>query len=179
MTAETKLAASGGVVPIRTSPAVGSDEEFDVLDALPQLIEGGMAATEHGAPILGELDAARIALQQTHAEGVLQFADRARDDGMGDGELARRLRHAPALRHREQDMQVAQLDPAPDPIVPAHWAPISKIANQMQDNSTFQLQRKASTLQTATCTRDASADDGGEHERETIRCPCCRRCASR
>ena len=42
------------------------------------------------------------------------------DLGVGDGELARCLGHAPGLRHREQNVQVAQLDPAPDPVVPAH-----------------------------------------------------------
>ena len=120
MTAKTKLAASGGVVPIRTSPTVGSDKSFDVLYALPQLIEGGVAATEHRAPVFGEFDATRISLQKTHTERVLQVADRARNHGVGDGERVRRLCHAAALRDREQDVQVAQLDPAPDPVVPAH-----------------------------------------------------------
>ena len=38
-------------------------EELDVLDALPQLIEGSMAATEYGAPVFGEFDAVGISLQ--------------------------------------------------------------------------------------------------------------------
>ena len=46
-------------------------EELDVLDALPQLIEGSMAATEYGAPVFGEFDAVRISLQETHSEGSL------------------------------------------------------------------------------------------------------------
>ena len=74
----------GGSDPHFAGGRVG--EEFDVLHALPQLIEGGMAAVEHGAPVLGEFDAARVSLKQSHAEGVLQVADRARDDRVGDGE---------------------------------------------------------------------------------------------
>ena len=60
-------------------------EELDVLDALPQLIEGSMAATEYGAPVFGEFDAVRISLQETHSEGVLQLADRARGAGSNIG----------------------------------------------------------------------------------------------
>ena len=101
----------------------GIGKKLDVLDALPQLVKGGMAAAEHGAAKLGQLHAVRISLQKTHAECVLQFADRARDDRVRDSELIGRLRHAPGLRHRKQNVQVAQLDPPPDPIVPAHAAP--------------------------------------------------------
>src|SRR5262245_13935372 len=47
-------------------------EEFDVLHALPQLIEGRVTAVEHGAAELRELDAARVPLEQTYTKGVLQ-----------------------------------------------------------------------------------------------------------
>jgi len=36
-------------------------------------------------------------------------------------------------------VQVAQLDPAPDPITPPHVLRLSKVGNQMQKNSTFRL----------------------------------------
>jgi hypothetical protein len=39
---------------------------------------------------------------------------------MGHGERMGRLRHAAALRHREKDVEIAQLDPPSDPVVPAH-----------------------------------------------------------
>src|SRR6185312_8906320 len=53
-------------------------EEFDVLDTLPQLVEGGMAAAKNGAPAFGELNTVPGALQQTHTKGAFKLADRAR-----------------------------------------------------------------------------------------------------
>jgi hypothetical protein len=38
----------------------GVAEGFDVLDTLPQLVEGGMAAAENGAPAFGELNTCRV-----------------------------------------------------------------------------------------------------------------------
>jgi hypothetical protein len=61
---------------------------------------------------------------------------------MRNGENLRRFRHAPRVRNREQDVQVTQPDPATDAIIPAHDSVLSKIANLMQDNSTFLLRRK-------------------------------------
>src|SRR4029079_2424833 len=43
-------------------------EKIDVLDALPQLVEGGVAAAEHGAAVVGEFDSTRVSLQQAHSE---------------------------------------------------------------------------------------------------------------
>ena len=68
-----------------------------------------------------------VSIQETHPEGVLQIADRARDDRVGDGKFIRRLRHAPGLRHRKQNVQIAQFDPPSDPIVPAHAYPLAKL----------------------------------------------------
>src|SRR6185295_1348450 len=39
-------------------------------------------------------------------------------------------------------VQIAQLDPTSDTVVPAHGLSLSKTANGMQDNSTFLLTRK-------------------------------------
>src|SRR5215510_9907369 len=91
------------------------------------LVEGGVAAVEHGAAKLGQLHAVRISFQETHTEGVLQFTDRARDDRVRDSEHTRCLRHAPGLRHCEQDVQVAQLDPTPDPVSRAHGPALAKL----------------------------------------------------
>ena len=107
---ETRSEWMGTADPHLANPGIG--QEFDVLHTLPQLIERGIAAAEHGAPICRKLDTTRISLQQTNAEGVLEFADRARDDGMGYGQLACRLGHAAELCDGDKDMQIAQLDPA-------------------------------------------------------------------
>jgi hypothetical protein len=45
-------------------------KEFNVLHALPQLVEGGVAASEHGAPELGEFDAVRVSLKKTYTESA-------------------------------------------------------------------------------------------------------------
>ena len=75
MTAKTKLAAIGGVVPIRISPTLGSDRNWTSFDALPQFIECGLATGEHGLSVVREFDAAGISLQKTHTERVFQIAD--------------------------------------------------------------------------------------------------------
>ena len=111
MMVETKLATSGRV-----------GQEFDIFDALPQLVEGGMAAIEHGAPVFGELDAVRIALQQTHPEGMLQICHRFCHHRIRDGKLFRRLGHASTLHDCEKDMQIAQLEPTSDTLAPFHAA---------------------------------------------------------
>src|ERR1700726_1405273 len=88
-----------------------------------------------------------VSLKETHAEGVLQLADRARDDRVRDGEFIRRLRHAPGLCDRKQNVQIAQFDPPSDPIVPAHAYPLAKLLIRCRDNSTFQLRRKRARWQ--------------------------------
>ena len=147
MTAETKLSASadGASDPDLSRGRVC--KKLYVLHAMAQLVEGGLAATEQDAPGLGKADTVRISLQQPHAENMLQLTDRPRDDRMRDGELARSLRHAPALRHDKENMQIAQLQPASDSIFPAHGSPLSKIANQVQDNRAFQLMIKRAYIQ--------------------------------
>src|SRR4051794_30407242 len=95
---EARTERRGASDPHLTRGWVG--KEFDVLNALPQLVESCMAAIEHGAPVFGELDAVRVSVQETHPESLLQLPDRARDDRVGDSEFTRRLRHAPGLRDR-------------------------------------------------------------------------------
>jgi hypothetical protein len=54
----------------------GVGEKFDVLDALAQVIEYGHAAIEQGVAVLGRLDPLAVAVEQPHAERMLQFPDR-------------------------------------------------------------------------------------------------------
>src|SRR5438132_549522 len=69
-------------------------EEFNVLDTLPQLVKGGMAAVDYGAAELGEFGTMRVTLQETHTKRMLQVADRSRYNRVRDCEFACRLGHA-------------------------------------------------------------------------------------
>ena len=120
MTAETKLAARKGLHPIRTSPAVGSARNSMFFTRLAQVIEHGRSAIEQGATVLGRLDALRVAVEQTHANGPFQFRDRSGNGGLGRIEERGRLAHAAGLHDGHQDMEVVQLHPASDAIAQLH-----------------------------------------------------------
>jgi hypothetical protein len=95
-------------------------EKFDVLHGLAQFVEHHQAAIEQRAPVDRRLDALRRAIEHAHTERVLEIGDRLRHHGVRDRKRARGLRHVSALHHREQDVQVAQLEPAPDTAAPVH-----------------------------------------------------------
>src|SRR5262245_24255272 len=61
----------------------GVDEKFDVLDALPELIERCNAVFDEGAAILRRLDAARTAFEKTHPDRVFQVGNRSRNSRLG------------------------------------------------------------------------------------------------
>src|SRR5262245_62996910 len=82
--------------------------------------EHGRAAMDEGAAIGGRLDALRCAVEETHAERMLEVGDGLRDDRLRDGKPLRRLGHAPRLGDSEKDVQVAQLDASTDPVAPRH-----------------------------------------------------------
>ena len=75
---------------------------------------------DEGAAIGGRLDALRCAVEETHAERMLEVGDGLRDDRLRDGEPLRRLGHAPRLGDSEKDVQVAQLNASADPVAPRH-----------------------------------------------------------
>ena len=87
---------------------------------LAQVIEYGRAAVEQRATVLGRLDALAVAVEQAHADRMLQFRDRSRNVGLSGVEALRRLPHAAGLHHRHEDVQVLQLHPASDAIAQLH-----------------------------------------------------------
>jgi hypothetical protein len=84
-------------------------EKFDVPDPLPELVEHGEAAPDDRLAVLRRLDAPGAALEQPHAERMLEIGDRARDCRLRGAETLRRLRHAAGLDHRHEHAHVVQL----------------------------------------------------------------------
>ena len=101
-------------------PSSRVGEKLDVLHALAQLIEDGGPAIEQRATVLGRLDPLAVAVEQAHAERMLQFRDRSAKWWAGWCSGVRRLPHAAGLHDGHQDVQVLQLHPASDAIAQLH-----------------------------------------------------------
>ena len=79
MISET-TAVTGSVVPILTdNPLCGVGPLYDVDNTLPYLVEDDPCAFDKEAPAPGQFDAARGAIQQCRADGVLHVGDRLGD----------------------------------------------------------------------------------------------------
>ena len=72
--------------------------------------QGGAGGLEQRLAGLGELDAAGGAVQQRHAELLLQARDRGAERLLGDVHPPRGAREVQLLGHRDEVAQVAQLD---------------------------------------------------------------------
>src|SRR4029450_8123704 len=92
----------------------GIGEKFDVLDSLTEVIEHSRSAIEKDPTVLGQLDALRVAVEQSHANSAFQFGDRPGNGGLGRIEERGRLAHVAGLHHGHQDMEVVQLHPESD-----------------------------------------------------------------
>src|SRR5262249_15176070 len=97
-------------------------EELDVANALLELVERDRAALEQGTAIHGRLDALGAAVEQPHAQRMLEVGDDLRNGGLRHPELCGRLGHAAALHDREEDMQVAQPQPTADLALPIDFS---------------------------------------------------------
>src|SRR5262249_7349115 len=115
---ETRSERGSASNPHLSSRRVG--EKLDVLHALAQVIEYGRSAIEQRATVLRRLDPLAVAVEQAHAEGMLQFRDRSRNRRLGAVEAFRRLPHAASLHHGHEDVEVLQLQPASDAIAQLH-----------------------------------------------------------
>src|SRR5262249_2028389 len=106
----------------------GIGEKLDILDALAELVEHGDAAPDDGVAVLRRLDAPRAALEQAHAERMLEVGGRPRDGRLRRAEALRRLGHAAGLDHGHQHAHVVQLEAALDAIDLGHGGiPISDL----------------------------------------------------
>src|SRR5262245_53713492 len=93
---------------VRTQKVAASDSHFsngwigeklDVLPGLTEFIERSRSAIEQDPPVLGQLDALRVAVEQSHTNSPFQFRDRPRNGGLGRVEERGRLAHVAGLHH--------------------------------------------------------------------------------
>ncbi|HVV63618.1 MAG TPA: hypothetical protein VHD14_17855 [Pseudolabrys sp.] len=101
-------------------------EEIDFLYALAKIVEYSDAAVEQRTAVFRRLDPLRTAVEQAHAQGVLEVRDGSRNGRLRRVQLRCRLAHAAALDHGHQNMQVVELEAASDPVGPAHGSPLLK-----------------------------------------------------
>jgi len=109
-------------------------KELYSFDALTQFVEDGHAAIDDLTAIYGRLDTIRSAVEETHAQRMLKFADRLRNHRVRYRELYRCLGHAPGLRDGKQNMEVPQLDATADTVCPIHGRSLSHSSTAMFDN---------------------------------------------
>jgi hypothetical protein len=90
------------------APRVLADVAHRGVDARQRLPDGG----EQLRAGLGQLDGARVAQEQRHADVVLQRLDLAADGRLGERHLLGRQAEVEVARHRLEGAQVAGLDGA-------------------------------------------------------------------
>src|SRR6202040_647453 len=94
-----------------------------------------------GAAVERRLDALRAAVEQPHAERLLEAGDRSRDDRARDRQAVGGPRHVALLDHGHEDVEVVRVEAATDAVRPVHVASRIKIANTASKYSTIVLSR--------------------------------------
>src|SRR5258708_7018358 len=112
-------------------------QEFDVPDALLQLIENRNTAFEQCAAVDRRLDALGAAIEKPHAEGMFEGGDHLGNSGLRNAEVLRRLGHAAALNHRREHMQVSQSQPAADLTLPVDLSQHREVLLGIKSNREF------------------------------------------
>ena len=111
-------------------------EEFDVLDALSELIEDRKPALDNRLAILRRADSARTAIEEADTERVFQIGNRSRNGRLRSCKAFRRLVHAARLHHGHEDAHIVQLQAPFDAIDPVHRdTPDIKMDIAQSDNS--------------------------------------------
>jgi len=112
----------------------GIGQEFDILDALAQIVEYGHSTIKQCAAVLGGLDSLRTAVKKWNAQRALQVCNGLGHGGLGHMEMVSRLPHAAHFDDGHQNIEFAQLQTALGLIVPGHEAiPISDQLIQSSD----------------------------------------------
>src|SRR5262245_37078736 len=88
---------TGQCVPNPHLPSRRVGEKLDVLHALTQLIEYSDSTIEQSTTVLSRLDTLALAIEQAHADGMLQLGDRSRNRGLDGIQAFCRFSHAASL----------------------------------------------------------------------------------
>ena len=147
MMAETKLAASGAVLPIRTSPAVGSERNSMSLTPCRNSSKAAWLRLSMARPYSVSSTPRGFRSRSRTPRVCSRSLIERETTGWETASCVRRLCHAPELRHRKQNVQVAQLDATPDPIVPAHASPLAKLLTRCRIIVLFSYERKRARSQ--------------------------------
>lgn len=70
----------------------------------------------------GQLDAAPAAIEQPHAEGVLEIGNRLGDHRLRDRKISSRAPHCAGVCDRHENAEVAQFEARTDAVAPQHWS---------------------------------------------------------
>ena len=111
-------------------------QKFDLLDALSHLVEDGDAALDQRPTVGRRLDAALAAIG-SRTPGVSMSSPST--NRLRDRKTLGRLAHRPALDDGHQDAEVAQLEPATDPLRALLWRDHRHIAMGSSKNRVIQL----------------------------------------
>src|SRR6185503_20460952 len=104
----------------------GIGQEFDVPDALLQLVEHHVSALEKGACVDRRLDAAGTAIKKTDTQSSLQPRNRLRYRRLRHSKMSCAFGHAAPLHDSGENVQITQLDAPPKAALPLqdrldHW----------------------------------------------------------
>ena len=95
-------------------------QEFDVFDALSELIEHRKSTLEDDLTILRWLDSTWSTLKQADTESAFEVGDRSRNGGLRGSKALRRFVHAARLHHRHEDAHIVELQTALNAIDVVH-----------------------------------------------------------
>ena len=96
----------------------GISQELDVSYSLLQLIEHHMPTFEQCACVDRGLDTPRAAIEKTDPKRTLKAGNRFRDRLLGHAEMCGSLGHAAPFHDSGKDLEIAQLQPPTDAVLP-------------------------------------------------------------
>jgi len=145
MTAGKKPAATLSVLPIRRSPTLGSEKKCEFLDAVFELVENSVAAHDEGAAV----GRGSMPLRLRSSRRSPNICSCLRSPSIPRAAISQvqpQPLHATPPHHREQNMQVSQLEMTSDAIDPLHGTDLLK---QLCNDHISELDMYVSTAHSA------------------------------
>ena len=111
-----------------------------------------------------------VGVEEPHPQCVFNVGNRLRHDRLGDRKTLGRLAHRPAFDDGHQDAEVAQLEPATDPLCTLVWSHHRRLAMGSSENRRIQLSQEGAgfnrEIHLRGRSRRASHNNGTEQERQ-------------